>query len=138
MDTFLQRYGKSLAAAAFAIITVVYSAISGDNHVEPVEWVNIAIAVATAFGVYFIPLDPRLRYGKTAVAVVLSALQVVTTVMLDGLDPSEWLLIAIAALTALGVGAAPAISSNGVSAKGADRDKDDPAPDTTVRRFGSP
>jgi peptidoglycan/LPS O-acetylase OafA/YrhL len=113
-----KKYGKALAAVAGAVLTVAYGALSGDHHIDPDEAVQIAIAAATAVGVYLVPLTPRYRWGKTAIAVILAVLQVLATVILGGLDSNEWIALVLAALTAAGVGAAPAVSSNGVTSRG--------------------
>lgn len=112
------RYGKAAVAIAAAGLTVAYGALSGDRHIDPDEGVQIAIATTTAVMVYLVPLMPRYRWVKTATAAVLAALQVLTTVILGGLDQSEWIALVLAALTVLGVGAAPATSTNGVSSAG--------------------
>ena len=113
---FLSRYGKALVAVVGAALTVAYGALNGDRHVDSEEGVQIAIAAAAAVGVYFVPLAPQYRWGKTAVAAVLAVLQVLATVILGGLDHSEWIALVLAALTVVGVGAAPAVSDNGVAA----------------------
>ena len=107
-----QRYGKALAATVGAALTVAYGALSGDQHIDPDEAVQIAIAAATAVGVYLVPLAPQYRWAKTGVAVVLSVLQVLVTVILGGLDAGEWMALAIAAATVLGVGVTPAVSGS--------------------------
>jgi peptidoglycan/LPS O-acetylase OafA/YrhL len=112
----MNKYGKAIAAVIGAILTAVYAATSGDNRIEPDEWLAVAIAATTAIGVYLIPLDARFRWGKTAVGVLLAVLQAATTLILGGLDSNEWILLVLAGLTALGVIAAPAISDNGVAA----------------------
>lgn len=117
-NAFVQKYGKAIAAVIAAALTVAYGALSGDQRVDPDEWIQIAIAVTTAVGVYLVPLAPGYRWGKTAVAVVLSVLQVLATVILGGLDPNEWIAVALAALTVVAVGAAPAISDNGITSAG--------------------
>ncbi|NJP33553.1 hypothetical protein [Micromonospora thermarum] len=115
METFFGRYGKALAATTFAALTALYATSSGDGVVDPDEWVAIAIAAVSAVGVYVVPLAPRYRWTKTAVAALLAGLQVLATVILGGVDANEWLLIAIAIGQALGVAAAPATSDNGVT-----------------------
>ncbi|MDG4798997.1 hypothetical protein [Micromonospora sp. WMMD980] len=112
-----QTYGKALVAVVAAALTVAYGALSGDQHIDPDEAVQIAIAAATAVGVYLVPLAPQYRWGKTAIAVVLSVLQVLTTVILGGLDSGEWIALLLAAATVLGVGVAPAASDNGVRSR---------------------
>ncbi|ROT34100.1 hypothetical protein [Micromonospora sp. HM5-17] len=111
----IRKYGKALAAVVGAALTVAYGALSGDQHIAPEEGVQIAIATATAVGVYLVPLTPQYRWAKTAVAVILSVLQVLATVILGGLDAHEWIALLLAGLTVAGVGAAPAVSNNGTS-----------------------
>lgn len=113
--SLLKKYGKAIAAVVGAGLTVAYGALSGDQRIESDEAVQIAIAAATAVGVWVVPLAPQYRWGKTAVAAVLAVLQVLTTVIVGGLDSNEWIALALAALTVVGVGAAPATSANGIS-----------------------
>lgn len=111
---FLKKYGKAIAAVIGAALMVAYGALNGDRHIDPEEGVQIAIAGSTAVGVYLVPLVPEYRWAKTAVAAVLAVLQVLATVILGGLDSAEWIALVLAALTVFGVGAAPAVSDNGV------------------------
>jgi hypothetical protein len=115
----MNTYGKAIASAVFFVLTALYAKLSGDGRVDPEEWVAVAIAAASAVGVYLVPLAPQYRWGKTAVAALLAALQVAATVILGGIDTNEWLLIVLAVGQALGVAAAPAVSDNGVSSKAA-------------------
>jgi hypothetical protein len=115
----MEKYGKAIAAVIGAILTAVYAAVSGDNRIEADEWISVAIAATIAIGVYLVPLDPRYRWGKTAVGVLLAVLQAATTLILGGLDSNEWILLVLAGLTAAGVVVAPAISNNGVAANAA-------------------
>jgi uncharacterized membrane protein YccC len=109
------KYGKALAAVVGAVLTVAYAALSGDQHIDTDEAIQIAIALATAVGVYFVPLFPKYRWAKTAVALVLGVLQVLTTVLVGGLDSNEWIALVLAVLTVLGVGGTPAVSNNGTA-----------------------
>lgn len=111
------KYGKAITAVIGAALMVAYAALLGDQHIGSEEAVQIAIAAAAAIGVYLVPLAPQYRWGKTAVAVVLGALQVLATSILGGVDGAEWLAIVLAALTAAGVTFAPAVSDNGISSK---------------------
>lgn len=104
------KYGKSLIAALTAAVVVGYQALSGDQNIEPAEWVSIAIALVSALGVYVVPMSPYAKWGKTAIAVVLAVLQIMTTAILGGLGPDELLLMVIAAAGAAGVYVAPAIT----------------------------
>lgn len=103
------RYGKTIVAAAVGALTAFIAAYT-QGHVNPAEWIRIAIAVVLAISVYITPVTPGYRWTKTAVAVVLAALNVLVSLITDGLQPSDWMAVALAALTAVGVGVAPAVS----------------------------
>jgi hypothetical protein len=119
-----QTYGKSIIAFFYAIATVAVPLISGDHHVDPSEGVAIAIAVCTNGLIFLVPLAPGARWTKTAIGATLAGLQVVTVVIVGGIDGNDWILIAAAVIGALGITAAPAISPrsgtrSGVSAASA-------------------
>jgi hypothetical protein len=106
----VQKFGKSLIAALTAAVVVAYQALSGDQNIEPAEWVSISIAFVTAVGVYVVPMSPYAKWAKTAVAMVLAVLQIATTAILGGLGADELLLMFITAVGAAGIYAAPAIT----------------------------
>lgn len=106
----ISKYGKAIVAAGTAAVVVAYQALSGDQNIEAPEWVSIAIAAVTAVGVYVVPLSPHARWAKTAVAVVLAVLQILTTAILGGIGADELLLMAITAAGAAGIYVAPAVS----------------------------
>ena len=106
----MSKYGKSIAAVITAAIVIAYQSLSGDNRIEPAEWVSIAIAAVTAVGVYLVPLAPQARWSKSAVAAILAVLQVLTTAILGGIGADEVLLMLITAAGALGIWVAPAVS----------------------------
>lgn len=103
-----QRYGKTIAAAVFAFITAIQAIIS-DGNVTQQEGVQIAIAAATAVSVYIVPIL-HYRHAKNTVAAVLAVLGVLATAIVGGLDTGDITGMILAALTALGVAAAPAES----------------------------
>lgn len=107
-----EKYGKALAAVLFAALTAAQVRFGGDSQLDAGEWVQIGIAAVTAIGVYVVPLAPQYTWTKTVVAVLLSVLQALATVALGGLDPNDYMTLALAALTAVGVGMAPAVSGN--------------------------
>ncbi len=109
-------YGKSIVAALYAVAVVAVPFFSGDHHVDPSEGIAIAIAVCTAILTYIAPLVPTARWVKSAVGAVLAGLQVAATAIVGGVDGNDWMLIAAAAIGALGIAIAPATSANGVSA----------------------
>lgn len=104
----LTRYTKAIVSILAAALVVIGAALT-DNVVSQLELVNIAIATLTAVGVFLIPnLDegPR-RYAKAAVAFLGAALTALVTVLSDGVTPSEWIVVALAALGAIGVTVLP-------------------------------
>lgn len=104
------KFGKAIAAVVTAAVVVAYQALSGDQHIEPTEWVAITIAGVTALGVYIVPLAPGAKWSKSAIAAVLAILQVLTTAILGGIGADELLLMLITAAGAVGIYVAPAIS----------------------------
>lgn len=106
----MKAYGKVIAALVFAAITAVQAAIS-DGHLTPTEWVQVAIAVTTAAIVWLVPALPQAPWTKTALGAVLAALNVLVTVIAHGVSAYDLTEIALAVLTALGVGLAPAVST---------------------------
>lgn len=104
-------YGKSIVAAIYAVAVVAVPFISGDGHVDPSEGVAIGIAICTALLTYLVPLVPGARWAKTAVGAVLAGLQVATTAIVGGIDSNDWLLIAFAVASFLGIAVAPAVST---------------------------
>jgi hypothetical protein len=105
-------YGKAWAAIAYAAVLALQVALGGDGHVEADEWVQIAIAVVTAIGVYMVPITTQYKWVKTAVAVVLCILQGATTALLGGWEPGDWATLVIAASGAVAVLLAPATTLN--------------------------
>lgn len=115
---FLRRYGKAAAAVLIAVFTSLQVYYGGDNHIDGEEAVQIGIATATAVGTYVLPLAHQYTWTKTAYAVIMAVLQALATVALGGLDANEYLILILAALQVVGVGAAPAVSNNGARAGG--------------------
>jgi hypothetical protein len=107
--------GKSIIAFLYALAVVAVPFIDGTHAPSSVEWVQIAIAAATAITVYLTPLIPQAPYAKTAVGAVLAGLQVLVTVIDGGVSGSDVLLIVVAVAAAAGIQLAPAMSTNGVA-----------------------
>lgn len=112
-------YGKSIVAFAYAVAVVAVPLFSGDKHVDPAEGVAIAIAVCTAALTFLVPLAPGATWTKTAIGAVLAGLQVATTVIVGGVDANDWMLIAFAVASFLGIAVAPAVSPRTQVAAGA-------------------
>lgn len=56
MNTSLGLYAKAVFAALMAALSSLYVALDGENfEMSDKDWLNVAIAVATAVGVYAVP-----------------------------------------------------------------------------------
>ncbi len=107
------HYTKAVVAIIAAAFGILVSALS-DNVLSPLEYVNIGIAIVTAFGVYAIPNFPEsaAKYLKTGVALAGAALQALVPIVANALgfqeiSVSDWLGVALAALAAVGIYALP-------------------------------
>lgn len=109
MKKFLQKFGKAAVAVLVAGLTVLSSAVS-DGQFTAGEGVQIAIAAATAFSVWFVPNLPSSGGVKTGVAVVLAVLNAATAYIVGGLDTGEVVNLVLAGLGVLLIGVAPASS----------------------------
>ncbi len=96
------KYGPALVAVLFAILTAVASAIT-DNHITEVEWVQVAIQGTTVAGVWLVPAFPRYPHVKAAVAVLLAVLNLLVTVITDGISPAELINLLVAGVGVLAV-----------------------------------
>lgn len=106
--------GKSIIAFLYALAVVLIPFIDGRHTPTPTEWVQIAIAAATAVSVYLAPLIPQAPWAKTAVGATLAGLQVLVALIGDGVNGNDLLLIIVAVAGACGIALAPAQSTNGV------------------------
>src|SRR5690349_601238 len=100
-------YAKAFAAIVATVISGVIAALSGDGVVDAQEWVNVALLAAGAAAVFAAPNVPGARYTKAVLAVLTAVLTLAVNLITGGLDLTEWLQLAIAALGALGVYAVP-------------------------------
>lgn len=104
----MNRYGKAIVAALIAVITAVHAIVS-DEVVTGSEWIQISIAAVTAISVYLVPIF-EYAWMKTAIAVLLAALNVLVTLIADGVTSGDLVQVLLSALTALLVAFAPARS----------------------------
>lgn len=96
--------------------TVVMAAVTAYQAVQPngvtsSEWVTVVIAVAATINVWLAANIPAFTKAKTLVAAVFVVLNVLQTAVTGGIDSSEWLLLVIQFLGALGVSVAPSVSA---------------------------
>jgi hypothetical protein len=105
-------HGKSIVAFAVAVLTAVSTAAAG-GHLGATEKVQVAVAVASAVGVYLVPAVPQWPWMKTAVAGLLAALNLAVSLLANqhGLASADYINLVIAALGVVAVHIAPAMSA---------------------------
>ena len=108
------QYAKWIAAAVGTVLSAAIAALT-DNVVTDVEWINIAIAGVGYSGsmrptlgvgslaVFTAPNVPGSLYTKAILAALMAVLQALVSLISDGITAAEWMQLAVAALTALGV-----------------------------------
>jgi hypothetical protein len=99
-------YAKAIASIIVAAVTVLATALT-DNLVTQDEVVTVGIAGVTAVGVYLVPNLESTSIGgylKGIVAFLGAALVALQSAMTDGgVATSEWLMILVMGLGAVGV-----------------------------------
>ena len=100
------RYMKFVAQVVMTAAVVLVAALQ-DNRVDAAEWINVFIAMASAISVLGAGELPSgvWKYTKTIVAAALAGLMLLVSFVSDGgvVTGSEWLQVAIAAATAIGM-----------------------------------
>jgi len=96
-------YAKTFAAIAATVFSAGVAALTGDNHISAQEWINVSIAFVAAVGVFYVPNAPNAPVAKAVVAALSAALALAVNFIVGGIDLSEWLQLALAALGAVGV-----------------------------------
>lgn len=93
------QYAKAAAAVLAAGASAVLAALTGDQAISVLEWVNILIAVATAASVFTAPNVPGARVTKFVLAVIMTGLTAVVNIVgAEGTtDTSWWQLLTAAA-----------------------------------------
>ena len=99
----MREYTKGIAAVVAAILVALGAALSGNNHIDPVEWVNVAIAGIGAVGVWVAANVNGAPYVKGVLAFLTAALVALQSAIVGGVTYTEWIQIALAALGAIGV-----------------------------------
>lgn len=74
-------YAKAAAAVLAAGASAVLAALTGDQTISTLEWVNILIAIATAATVFTAPNVPGARVTKCALAVIMTGLTAVVNIV---------------------------------------------------------
>lgn len=100
---------KTWLAVVAAVASLLVAFLS-DNAISTVEWVMLGTAFITAISMYVVPnlTDGTARYAKGIVTFLLAAFGVLYVVLQGGVTTSEWIMVGIAGLTAIGVPLLPA------------------------------
>ncbi len=109
-------YGKSIAAALVVVVTALQAALSDSatgGRLTQVEGVQIAIAVVNALLVYLVPNAPQWPWAKTVLAGVLAALQLATSLIVDGIGSADVSALILAVLMAVAPALSPSASITG-------------------------
>jgi peptidoglycan/LPS O-acetylase OafA/YrhL len=90
-------YAKAAAAIVAAGASAVLAALSGDQTISDLEWINILIAIAAAASVFAGPNIPGARATKFVLAAVMVALTAAVNFISDTTGPTNWWQLLIAA-----------------------------------------
>lgn len=84
-------YAKAAAAVLAAAASAILAALTGDQTISVLEWVNILIAVATAASVFTAPNVPGARVTKFVLAVIMTGLTAVVDIVgADATTDTNW------------------------------------------------
>ena len=104
-------YAKMGAAVVATVLSALVVALTGDQVVDDVEWINVAVIAVAAAGIFTAPNIPGSRYTKAVLAVLAAVLTLLVNLIADGITVSEWMQLGVVALGALGVFAVPNVES---------------------------
>jgi hypothetical protein len=104
-----RKYGKFIAGGLVLIVTAVQAALS-DSHITDVEGVQIAIAGTNAGLIFLVPNVPQWPWAKTVLAAGLGVLQLLATLVIDGVSSADVSALFLAGLLVLS-GTAPSQSA---------------------------
>jgi hypothetical protein len=96
------RYAKAGVAVLSAIVSAIVAA-AVDSNITTLDWVNVAIAGATAASVFAAPNVPHAPVTKFALAVIMAVLQTAVTLIADPHHTALWWQLLVAAAGAIAV-----------------------------------
>lgn len=100
---YLKLLGQVLVTVAVALV----AALAGDEIVDSVEWVNVAIVAVTAGAVFYGPNVPGAPITKAVLSALGAVLTILASAIVGGLQTVEIIQMVIAAAGAVGVWAVP-------------------------------
>lgn len=95
-----RKYGKTIFAALVLVVTAAQAALS-DGHFTDVEGVQIAIAATNAGLIYLVPNTVRYPWVKLVLAAALAVLQLLASLIIDGISSADLSALLLAALLIL-------------------------------------
>ncbi|MET9262424.1 hypothetical protein [Amycolatopsis sp. NPDC004079] len=87
------QYAKAAAAVLAAGASAALAALTGDQTISPLEWVNILIAIATAAAVFTAPNVPGASVTKAALAAIMTGLTAAANIVAADSSTSWWQLL---------------------------------------------
>ncbi len=118
MESFnLGAYGKSITYIALTALSFLVTAFA-DNNLSNEELINLGVVVVGAIGVYALPNFPNsiAKYAKSGLAFLTAGLVAMLSFFSDGISPTEWMQILLAAFAAIGVYVVPNVPEKPVQA----------------------
>ncbi|MEU5259034.1 hypothetical protein [Amycolatopsis sp. NPDC021455] len=94
-------YAKAAAAVLAAGASAVLAALTGDQVISPLEWINVLIAIASALTVFAAPNVPGAAVTKFVVAAIMAGLTAAANLVTDAGPTSWWQLVTAAVGAAL-------------------------------------
>lgn len=101
------NYWKSFLAVVATVLAAVTAALTGDQNIDPTEWLNVVLLAAGAAAVFAAPNVPGAKYTKLVLAVITAVVTGAASLILDGISTTDLLQLVLAGLGAVGVYAAP-------------------------------
>jgi hypothetical protein len=100
-------YAKLAVQVLVTIAVAITAALAGDNSVDSIEWVNVAIVGVGACAVFAAPNVPGARYTKLIISALTAVLAILASAIVGGIQTVELIQMFIAAVGAAGVYAIP-------------------------------
>lgn len=110
-------YGKSITYIALTALSFLVTAFA-DNNLSTEELINLGVVVIGAIVVYALPNLPNsvAAYAKSGAAFATAGLVALLSFLSDGVSPTEWMQIILAAFAAVGVYIVPNVVDKKVQA----------------------
>lgn len=101
------KYAKLVGQVVVTIAVAIVAYMAGDNVVDSVEWVNVAIVGVGAAGVFYAPNIPGAPITKFVLSALAAVLTVLASAIVGGIQTVELIQMLIAGAGAVGVYAIP-------------------------------